>query len=236
MIIGLSGLAGSGKDTVANILAKKYSFVRIALADVIKRYCMELYDFSYDQLWGESKLRNLPDKRYPRLNHMFGGDGTCECCGESDGQCYLTPRYALQKFGGEGGRGAYEDVWVNYTMRTANTLLKNQTIYKPEIGIERAQLYWETTTIDIIPFVKGIVISDCRYYNELNAIKERNGKIVRIVRDGAGLKGAASNHSSESEQLEIPNSMFDYIIYNNNSFESLLSEIDLMYLSLLKGH
>ena len=227
MIIGLSGLAGSGKDTVANVLADKYSFVRVALADVIKRYCMELYDFSYDQLWGESNLRNIPDKRYLREHHVFSNDNVCECCGYDlkttieHQKCYLTPRYALQRFGGEGGRAAYDDVWVNYTMKIAEKLLADVDYsYKPHIGLIKDVL----CSFEL----NGIVISDCRYSNELNAIKQRNGKIVRIVRSGAGLKGPAANHSSESEQLEIPDSMFDYILYNNDSFDNLLQRIEVM--------
>lgn len=224
MIIGLSGLAGSGKDTIANILVDKYSFVRIALADVIKRYCMELYDFSYEQLWGESGLRNIPDKRYPRKSHVFGADGTCECCGQTDGQCYLTPRYALQKFGDEGGRGAYEEAWIDYTMRIANKILSGQS-YKPSLGC-----YWDDNDIKKPP-INGIIISDCRYINELSAIRERGGKLVRIVRGGAGLKGSAAAHKSESEQLTISDSAFDYIIYNNESFDDLVLNIDIMYAS-----
>lgn len=75
MIIALSGMtedpkgnkgsANSGKDTVADHLVDKYDFVKVALADPMKRFCMEVYDFSEEQLWGPSELRNAPDKRYP---------------------------------------------------------------------------------------------------------------------------------------------------------------------------
>jgi hypothetical protein len=42
MIIGLSGYAQSGKDTVANILVKKYGFTRVAFADKIRELLYEL--------------------------------------------------------------------------------------------------------------------------------------------------------------------------------------------------
>lgn len=38
MIIGLTGYAQSGKDTVANILVDKYGFTRIAFADKIREF------------------------------------------------------------------------------------------------------------------------------------------------------------------------------------------------------
>jgi hypothetical protein len=75
MIIALSGMtedpgggkgsANSGKDTVADRLAEKHGFVKVALADPMKRFCMEVYDFSEEQLWGPSEKRNAPDERYP---------------------------------------------------------------------------------------------------------------------------------------------------------------------------
>ena len=43
-IVWLSGLAGSGKDTVASILLKKYDYYRVAFADVLKDMVAEDYD------------------------------------------------------------------------------------------------------------------------------------------------------------------------------------------------
>jgi dephospho-CoA kinase len=42
MIIGLSGYARSGKDTVADILVKEYAFERISFADPIRKILYEL--------------------------------------------------------------------------------------------------------------------------------------------------------------------------------------------------
>jgi hypothetical protein len=42
MIIGLSGYAQSGKDTVANILVEKYGYTRIAFADPIRKLLYEM--------------------------------------------------------------------------------------------------------------------------------------------------------------------------------------------------
>jgi hypothetical protein len=43
-IVWLSGLAGSGKDTVASILTKKYDYYRVAFADVLKDMVAAAYD------------------------------------------------------------------------------------------------------------------------------------------------------------------------------------------------
>lgn len=42
MIVGLSGYARSGKDTVAQILVEKYGFERIAFADPIREMLVEI--------------------------------------------------------------------------------------------------------------------------------------------------------------------------------------------------
>lgn len=75
-IITVSGKAGSGKDEVADTLVKEYGFVKIALADPIKRIALDIYDFSIQQLWGPSQRRNEEDKRYCR-----GGRLPCGCVG-----------------------------------------------------------------------------------------------------------------------------------------------------------
>ena len=62
-ILILAGNAGSGKDTVADILVKRFGAQKIAQADPLKRFCKKLCGFSDDQLWGPSASRNAPDAR-----------------------------------------------------------------------------------------------------------------------------------------------------------------------------
>ena len=116
MIIGLLGVAGSGKDTVADIFVRDHNFVKVAFADPLKRICKDVFAFTDEQLWGPSEKRNAPDERYLRrkienefLDHI--------------GDEYLTPRFALQQLGSEWGRNCYPNVWVDYALRVAKTLL-----------------------------------------------------------------------------------------------------------------
>lgn len=103
MIVGISGVAGSGKDTVANILVERFKFVKVSLADPLKRICRDVFDFTDEQLWGPSECRNAPDARWNGL----------------------TPRYALQQLGTEWGRRMHPDVWVRYMIRTAQSTQAN---------------------------------------------------------------------------------------------------------------
>jgi hypothetical protein len=65
-IVGISGLAGSGKDTAADYLVAHHNFVKVSLADPLKRICRDVFAFTDEQLFGPSYRRNEPDKRYPR--------------------------------------------------------------------------------------------------------------------------------------------------------------------------
>ena len=213
MIIGLSGQAGSGKDTVADFLVEHYGFVKVALADPIKRAAMEWWGFTEEQLWGPSSERNKPDMRYlVEPSNPFGAPV----------DVYLTPRHALQKIGTEVGRAIDPDVWVRLTMRIARRLLAKEgdREYERTVGMY-------ITRGSTGPY-RGVVISDCRFRNEFKVIKE-NGYLVRIKRPQAGLEGEKAQHASEAEQREVPDDYFDYVMHNEgSSLHNLKLHVDSM--------
>jgi len=62
MIIGLLGLAGSGKDTCADFLVREHNFVRYAFGDKVKEVARIMFDFNDEQLYGN--LKNEIDTRW----------------------------------------------------------------------------------------------------------------------------------------------------------------------------
>ena len=83
-----------------------------------------------------------------------------------------TPRYAMQTIGTEWGRDLISpDLWI----RAFNAALAK------------------------VPAGVPIVVDDCRFPNEADAITAAGGVLVRIVRPGAG--AGAAGHSSEAHQL-----------------------------------
>lgn len=223
MIVGVTGLAGSGKDTVSDYLSTQ-AFVKIGFADPVKRIVMEVYDFSVDQLWGPSENRNAPDFRYPRYHGPWVA-GLCACCGyaplaKPDGsQCYLTPRFSLQTLGTEWGRGCYDDTWVAKGIRTARLLLRGGYQYYPEHGPAQNP---------DAPLPSGVVISDLRFKNEMRHVKHKGGGLtIRVKRSGSAQTQNAS-HASEAEQLEVPDAYFDAVIENNGTLAALYEKVDLV--------
>lgn len=79
MIIGLAGFAGSGKDTVAQILVKDWNYTRYAFADLIKKVLYETNPIVEQSV----RLKDLVDE--------YGWDKT-----KND---YLEVRRLLQDFG-----------------------------------------------------------------------------------------------------------------------------------------
>jgi hypothetical protein len=197
-IVGISGKAGSGKDTVAEILTD-YGFIVIALADELKRFCVKVFGFSQEQLWGPSHLRNELDPRWG-----------------------LSPRIALQTLG-TWGRTLNEGLWTNHVFDVVTTLLTN-----PRLGYSQAEGLGIAAPSGPFKRPEphgGIIVPDARFMNEMSLIKALGGNLVRVRRAGAGLLGDAGAHRSETEQDAVADERFDLVIDNNGTPADLRARV-----------
>jgi hypothetical protein len=211
-IIGLLGQARSGKDTTAEYLAKNYNFVRIGLADPMKRFCAEVFQFSDEQLYGDK--RDDTDPRYSRGVTTLRIGGATEKIEQ-----FLSPRYALQTLGTEWGRHCYNNIWIDYGIQVAKRLMDGRHEYTVREGLTTISSYEDA-------LYAGVVFSDLRFINEYNAVKKAGGLMLRIKRPGfEGSVGAAS-HASELEQKSLPDSCFDAVLDNSGTFDHLYKQID----------
>lgn len=62
--------------------------------------------------------------------------------------------------------------------------------------------------------VCGIVLTDCRFENEAQFVRNMGGKVIRIERPGIG---AVSEHVSEKQ---LPDGLVDALIVNDSTIES----------------
>ena len=198
MIIALSGKAGSGKDTVANELIKSHKFIKVAFADPIKRMAMEMFGFSREQLWGDSDKRDQEDPRYG-----------------------FSPRYVLQKMATDFGRNLFQDVWVNTTKATIDKLNSTVSIYSPYKGVS---VTYTPQKYENIKTDKNIIITDCRFINEMNFIKKQNWSIYRVKRDSE----KNLDHISETDLDNVPDSDFTEVIVNNN-MEDMRKQLGIIF-------
>ena len=101
MLIGLVGLIGSGKDTVADRMVQQHGFKRDSFAKSLKDATANIFGWDRTLLEGQTKdsrkWREEPDKFW---SQKFGKE--------------ITPRYILQVFGTEVCRGNMLDsIWVD---------------------------------------------------------------------------------------------------------------------------
>lgn len=97
MIIGLSGYAQAGKDTVAAILVERYGYTRLGFADIIKKACYHL-----------DPIINLDGMRLAHAVDKYGWD-TAKSIPEV--------RRLLQVMGSEVGRDLIDaQIWIELTM------------------------------------------------------------------------------------------------------------------------
>jgi hypothetical protein len=127
------------------------------------------------------------------------------------GMPYLTPRWALQYWGTEVGRNAFHsDIWI---ASLENKLRKS---------------------------TDNIVISDCRFRNEVAAIKQQGGRVIWIQR---GMIphwydiAAKANHGDEAAQRWLDaegvhaseyswaGTKFDHVVQNNSTVDDLYNQL-----------
>ena len=65
MIIGICGLIGSGKDTIADYLVEKHNFTKMSFADKLKDAVSQMFEWDRELLDGKTaasrKWREEPD-------------------------------------------------------------------------------------------------------------------------------------------------------------------------------
>ena len=179
MIIGISGKAGSGKDTAAKMLEVLYANPDISYEDFANKRYKNVADI---------QTVHFADSLKETAQVLFGiGEwetNTQEGKKKTINWIDKTVRELLQGVG-QGLRNAIDpDLWVKI-------------------------LFANTTEFT------NFIIADVRYPNEVNAIKEREGLLIRINRNGAG----AGNHDSETALDTYTD--WNYYIENNGSLEEL---------------
>ena len=105
MIIGICGLIGSGKDTIADYLIKRHNFQKLSFADKLKDSVATMFD------WDRSLLDGKTDqsRQWREEVDEYWSNETGE---------EITPRYVLQLFGTECMRdGFYDGIWVSLTKK-----------------------------------------------------------------------------------------------------------------------
>jgi hypothetical protein len=142
MIIGLLGLIGSGKGTVAEHLVEKHNFVPDSFAATLKDACAVIFSWPRPLLEG-----NTPESREWRETVDLWWSKELNIPN-------FTPRLALQLMGTDTIRNHFhKDMWL--------LTMKHRIQSRPG---------------------QNIVISDARFPNEVQLIKEAGGILIQVTR------------------------------------------------------
>lgn len=172
-IVGLTGLAGSGKDTVRSMLEKDHDYSGMAFADPMRRMLASLVEYvGADPLYMSERV--YKEALIPQIGASY--------------------REMAQTLGTEWGRTIRPDLWICMAEASLNALRH----------AHRGS-----------PDPLRVVISDVRFLNEANWIRDMGGEVWRIDRPGLA---PVRHHQSERELLQIH---ADQVLLNDGSMEDL---------------
>jgi hypothetical protein len=200
MIIGVCGLIGAGKDTIADYLVNIHEFRRDSFAATLKDAVSLVFGWDRTLIEGRTKQsrewREQVDVWWAERLNMPN----------------LTPRWILQYWGTDILRNYFhDDLWI---ASLENKLRNSQD---------------------------NVVISDCRFPNEIRGIQQSGGYVIRVSRgedpwwydiavranqgnlDAQAVLDSHNIHASETSWVDTK---FDRVLDNNGTLEDLFTQIN----------
>ena len=211
LILGLTGNAGVGKDTVADYLVKAYGFVKFAFSDALYAEVQAAFGLPDQSLLRDRATKEVPQDKLALENCLdtdFLDMLVRLTGGPAGGEEPISPRQVLQWWGTEYRRAQNPNYWLD---KNEDWLAAVQAAFR---YAEQAPQHFVNTT--------------CRFENEREWIQTGaywglwRGNVWHIHRQGVDPVVA---HASETPLVVLPG---EREIYNNDSIERLHRAVDLL--------
>lgn len=205
MIIAITGLIGSGKDTIASHLVKNYEYERYSWAAPLKDITATLFSWDRDMLEGTT-----PTQREQR-------EQTDEWWSNKLGKNW-SPRIALQVMGTEVMRNAlHQDIWILAGMQRISgkqNVVIPDTRFPNEIAAIR----------DMGGFIWNVQRGSVpEWYTALTGFKAEYTQFTSWDVDNFMKSTYPNVHPSE---YSWHGTKFDAVFYNNSTIDELAQSVD----------
>lgn len=159
------------------------------------------------------------------------------------GKYPITVRQALQWIGTDLFRNKFDkDTWINALFSDYITIdeIQGSPEYKdgkylipPDHGEHsgKEMITGDNFIYKTDPFYPNWIITDVRFLNEAQVIKDKGGFLIKIDRP---FLNSLDSHSSESSIDKISDDMFDYYLYNDKGLSELYFKIEEMFSSIVE--
>lgn len=229
MLIGLTGKKRRGKDTVANYLVTQHGFNRHGFADKVKAYLyainpLIMVTWPPEKFTLDTDMSLFATTAYGRATYetFFRLQYIVDTIGWEKAKEIPEVRQLLQRTGTEGGRSIFwKDFWVDVLFKELE---------------EKYDIYYSGGNLDPTRMLQSnIVISDCRFDNEAERIKQYGGIVIKVDSNREGLP-EPDNHDSEKDisPLLVDGTLHNDVFRTDGEFPELYAGIEEM-LSKIKG-
>jgi len=207
MIIGINGKIGAGKDTVGKIIQglllmnKNQSSEIKKFAGKLKQIASILTGIPVEQFEDQEFKKTLLGPEWGTVKH--NPLNAIPVFEDVQFNHLMSVRELLQKLGTEAMReGLHTNVWVNALFAD----------YK----------LWSDGRKDWYP---NWIITDMRFPNEMEAVVEKGGLTIRVVRPSFMVDGKVIAKDLHPSETALDDAKFDYEIINEGTMEELVKKV-----------
>jgi len=221
MLIAINGKIGSGKDTVGKIIQHLTSewadeeFKDTDMLDVrndwkIKKFAGKLKQIA--SLLTGIDVESFEDQDFKNTTLSEEWDFADDDAPDN----IMTVRMFLQKLGTEAMRnGLHTNVWVN-------ALFADYKTVGEKLGFTS---YSDRDIKEGFAEKPKWIITDMRFPNEMEAVKERKGITIRVVRPEFMVDGKVITKDLHPSETSLDSAEFDYTIVNDSTIEDLVKKV-----------